>query len=231
MTILCIDTSQATAIALVRDGKVLARARNESGRHHAESITPLVREALAEAGMPTTVTEAGLDAVAVGTGPAPFTGLRAGLVSARVLASAAGVPVYGVSSLDVVARQALDLLSQDSEVIALTDARRKELYWARYRTEGPDDVIRLEGHEVESAADLARAVKSNAVRLVSCAPIPGHAADALAGLEQGPIAPLDAAVLARIVTARLARGLHDALDTEPLYLRRPEIHGQPMERM
>ncbi|RRC95599.1 tRNA (adenosine(37)-N6)-threonylcarbamoyltransferase complex dimerization subunit type 1 TsaB [Schaalia canis] len=231
MTILCIDTSQATAIALVRDGKVLARTRNESGRHHAESITPLVREALADAGLPTTLTEAGLTAIAVGTGPAPFTGLRAGLVSARVFAAAASIPVYGVSSLDVIARQALDLLSQETEVIALSDARRKELYWARYRTEGPDDVTRLEGPEVESAADLARSVKSNAVRLVSCAPLPPHAEADLAGLEQGPIAPLDAAVLARIVTARLSRGLEDSLDTEPLYLRRPDIHGQPAARL
>lgn len=231
VTILCIDTSQATAVALVRDGKVLARARNDSGRHHAESITPLVREVLTESGLPTTVNEARLEAIAVGTGPAPFTGLRAGLVSARVLAAAADIPVYGVSSLDVIARQALDLLSQESEVIALSDARRKELYWARYRAEGPDDVTRLEGPEVESAVDLARAVKSDAVRLVSCAPIPAHAATDLAGLEQGPIAPLDAAVLARIVTARLVRGLRETLDTEPLYLRRPDIHGQPAERL
>lgn len=231
MTILCIDTSQATAIALVRDGKVLARTRNESGRHHAESITPLVRQALSEAGLPTTVIEAGLEAIAVGTGPAPFTGLRAGLVSARVLGSAAGVPVYGVSSLDIIARQALDVLSQDTQVIALSDARRKELYWARYQTEGPDDVTCLEGPEVDTAAALARSVKSNAVRLVSCAPIPEHAVGDLVGVEQGPIAPLDAAVLARIVNARLARGAHDALDTAPLYLRRPDIHGQPAERL
>lgn len=231
MTILCIDTSQATAVALVKDGKVLARARNESGRHHAESITPLVREILAEAGLPTTVTEAGLEAVAVGTGPAPFTGLRAGLVSARVIAAAVDIPVYGVSSLDIIARQALDRLSQDTEVIAISDARRKELYWARYRTEGADDVTCLEGPEVETAADLARSVKSNEVRLVSCAPIPAHAAADLAGLEQGPITPLDAAVLARIVVARLAHGMEASLDTEPLYLRRPDIHGQPAERL
>lgn len=231
VTILCIDTSQATAIALVRDGKVVVRVRNESGRHHAESITPLVREALTQAGLPTTVTQAGLTAVAVGTGPAPFTGLRAGLVSARVFAAAAGVPVYGVSSLDIIARQALDVLAQDTEVIAVSDARRKELYWARYRTEGPDDVTCLEGPEVESAAELARSVKSNDVRLVSCAPIPAHATAELSGIEQGPLAALDAAVLARIVTARLGRGLHDSLSTEPLYLRRPEIHGQPTERM
>ena len=128
MTELCIDTSGATAVSIVRDGQVIGASRNESGRHHAESITPCVLEALEDAGLPADASHAGLDAVCVGTGPAPFTGLRAGLVSARVFAKAAGIPVYGVCSLDAIARLALDHLSPDTHVYALTDARRKELY-------------------------------------------------------------------------------------------------------
>ena len=50
MTELCIDTSGATAVTVVDDGKILGSSRNESGRHHAESITPCVIEALEEAG-------------------------------------------------------------------------------------------------------------------------------------------------------------------------------------
>ena len=122
MTELCIDTSGATAVTVVDDGKILGSSRNESGRHHAESITPCVLEALKEAGLPTDAAKAGLDAVCVGTGPAPFTGLRAGLVSARVFAKAAGIPVYGVCSLDVIARAALDHLSPDTHVYASVNA-------------------------------------------------------------------------------------------------------------
>ena len=231
MTELCIDTSGVTAVAIVRDGRVIGSSRNESGRHHAESITPCVLEALENAGLATDVARAGLDAVCVGTGPAPFTGLRAGLVSARVFAKAAGVPVYGVCSLDAIARLALDHLSPDTHVYALTDARRKELYWGHYIAEGPDDV-RLSGQlEVVFARTLGGALREQAGLLVSDAPIPAHSVEALAGAETGPLPPLDPAVMVRIVRARLARDGHDRLGTDPLYLRRPDIHGQAPERM
>ena len=111
---IALDTQAATTVAIIDDGCVIGRAQNDSGRHHAESITPLVREALAAAGLPAQLADAGIDRVLVGTGPAPFTGLRAGLVSARVLASVVGVPAYGVSALDVIARQGLDLLPPDT---------------------------------------------------------------------------------------------------------------------
>ena len=113
---IALDTQAATAVAIIEDGRVIARAHNDSGRHHAESITPLVREALAAAGLPAQLAHAGVDRVLVGTGPAPFTGLPAGLVSARVLASVAGVPPYGVSALDDIARQVLALVPPDTHV-------------------------------------------------------------------------------------------------------------------
>ena len=126
---IALDTQAATTVAIVDNGSVIARAHNDSGHHHAESITPLVREALSAAGLPAELADAGIDRILVGTGPAPFTGLRAGLVSARVLAAVAGVPAYGVSALDVIARQGLDLLAPDARVYAIADARRRELYW------------------------------------------------------------------------------------------------------
>lgn len=107
---LSLDTSAATIVSVLKDGTVVGHAHNESTRHHAESITELVREALGQAGLPLEAKDAGIERVLVGTGPAPFTGLRAGLVSARVFALVTGAPVYGASSLDVIARQALDLL-------------------------------------------------------------------------------------------------------------------------
>ena len=206
---IALDTQAATAVAIIEDGRVIARAHNDSGRHHAESITPLVREALQAADLPATLGGAGIDRVLVGTGPAPFTGLRAGLVSARVLARVAGVPAYGVSALDVIARQGLDLLAPDTRVYAIADARRRELYWGSYLAAGPDDVT-LEGRlEVGDVASLLAAMRHAPGLVVAGAPIPAHSAPALARADLGPQIELDPAVMSRIVATRLTRGESD----------------------
>ena len=228
---IALDTQAATAVAIIEDGRVIARAHNDSGRHHAESTTPLVREALQAADLPATLGGAGIDRVLVGTGPAPFTGLRAGLVSARVLARVAGVPAYGVSALDVIARQGLDLLAPDTRVYAIADARRRELYWGSYLAAGPDDVT-LEGRlEVGDVASLLAAMRHAPGLVVAGAPIPAHSAPALARADLGPQIELDPAVMSRIVATRLTRGESDRLGTDPLYLRRPDIQGQPTARL
>ena len=228
---IALDTQAATAVAIIEDGRVIARAHNDSGRHHAESITPLVREALQAAELPATLGGAGIDRVLVGTGPAPFTGLRAGLVSARVLARVAGVPAYGVSALDVIARQGLDLLAPDTRVYAIADARRRELYWGSYLAAGPDDVT-LEGRlEVGDVASLLAAMRHAPGLVVAGDPIPAHSAPALARADLGPQIELDPAVMSRIVATRLTRGESDRLGTDPLYLRRPDIQGQPTARL
>ena len=228
---IALDTQAATAVAIIEDGRVIARAHNDSGRHHAESITPLVREALQAADLPATLGGAGIDRVLVGTGPAPFTGLRAGLVSARVLARVAGAPAYGVSALDVIARQGLDLLAPDTRVYAIADARRRELDWGSYLAAGPDDVT-LEGRlEVGDVASLLAAMRHAPGLVVAGAPIPAHSAPALARADLGPQIELDPAVMSRIVATRLTRGESDRLGTDPLYLRRPDIQGQPTARL
>ena len=228
---IALDTQAATAVAIIEDGRVIARAHNDSGRHHAESITPLVREALQAADLPATLGGAGIDRVLVGTGPAPFTGLRAGLVSARVLARVAGAPAYGVSALDVIARQGLDLLAPDTRVYAIADARRRELYWGSYLAAGPDDVT-LEGRlEVGDVASLLAAMRHAPGLVVAGASIPAHSAPALARADLGPQIELDPAVMSRIVATRLTRGESDRLGTDPLYLRRPDIQGQPTARL
>ena len=228
---IALDTQAATVVAIIDEGRVVGRARNDSGRRHAESITPLVRAALENAGLPPTLANAGIDRVLVGTGPAPFTGLRAGLVSARVLARVADVPAYGVCSLDVIARQGLDVLAPETRVYAIADARRRELYWGSYVAAGPDDVT-LEGRlEVGAVSTLLSAMHSAPGLVVAGAPVPAHSASALARVDVGPQVELDPAVMSRLVATRLAHGQGDRLRTDPLYLRRPDIQGQPAARL
>ena len=146
MAVLALDTSAAVAVALTDDaGRPLAARSVQEHRRHAELLAPLINEVLAEAG----VDRSAITAVVAGTGPAPFTGLRVGLVTARALALALGVPVHGVCSLDAIAAQAVrDLaLAVGTEVLVVTDARRREVYWARYRVTGaatdPEHAIEL----------------------------------------------------------------------------------------
>lgn len=217
---LCIDTSAGSAVA-VHDstGGVLARARVGDPRGHAERLTPLISEALNEAGL--SIEE--IDRVAVGTGPAPFTGLRVGLVTARALARARNVPVYGVCSLDLLARQVLDE-HPHATVLVATDARRREVYTARYRGLGEHDVTRLDGPHVgpatEAAADGPAGADGPEV-------VAGAGAVLYADLLRptpGTPEHVDPAVLARVVAARLARVDQEVeLDTEPRYLRRPDV--------
>lgn len=210
---------------MCQGSEVLTRQQRAEPRRHAENLTPLIHTAMADAGWRIS----DLDAIAVGTGPAPFTGLRTGLITARALARGSGANLYGTSSLDVLARQVLDAAPQATVLIA-TDARRREVYAAHYSGRGDDDVELLWGPEVGSAAHLATdQLGAEATKQPHGMRVAGAGAllypEALAPSPDVPH-NLDAAVLARIVAARLARqraGDEVDLTTEPRYLRRPDV--------
>ncbi|WP_020016170.1 tRNA (adenosine(37)-N6)-threonylcarbamoyltransferase complex dimerization subunit type 1 TsaB [Promicromonospora sukumoe] len=236
MAVLALDTSAAVAVSLVdEDGARLASRSSDERRRHAESLAPLITEVLDEAG----IERADLTAVVAGTGPAPFTGLRVGLVTARTLALSLGIPVLGVPSLDALAVQAVsDLgLRAGQEILATSDARRKEVYWARYRVvahEGPHGVPVVErtaGPDVDRAGFVAQGQLPTPD--AGDAPLPvvvGEGAmlypEFLPVADDAPLVP-DATVLARLALVRRAAG--EDLPTEPLYLRRPDVHepGRP----
>jgi tRNA threonylcarbamoyladenosine biosynthesis protein TsaB len=229
VAVLALDTSAAVTVSLVDDdgGRLAARSADER-RRHAESLAPLIEQVLADAGL----TRTDVTAVVGGTGPAPFTGLRVGLVTARTLALALGVDVLGVPSVDVLAAQAVADLGLDpgDEVLVATDARRKEVYWARYRVvahEGPHGVPvvdRLRGPDVGRAADVAAEHLDPPAEAGARLAVVGEGAtlyaEHLTADEDAPTVP-DATVLARLALARRAAG--EDLPTEPLYLRRPDV--------
>lgn len=143
--VLAIDTSTPAVLAAVLrchdDGRVesLAERVTVDAHAHVELLTPNVVAAVNDAGLSMT----DLDAVVVGCGPGPFTGLRVGMSTAAAYGHALGVPVHGVCSLDAIGGDT------DGEVLVITDARRREVYWARYR-----DGVRVDGPAVCAPADV-----------------------------------------------------------------------------
>jgi tRNA threonylcarbamoyl adenosine modification protein YeaZ len=128
MTIsLAIDTSTSrTIVGIIEDGQVTFEEFHEGATDHGRALSELVANALK--------TCAPVSQVVVGMGPGPFTGLRVGISFAQSFALARQIPVIGICSLDAIE------VSQDNYIVAV-DARRKEIYWAKYqngvRVDGP----------------------------------------------------------------------------------------------
>jgi tRNA threonylcarbamoyladenosine biosynthesis protein TsaB len=203
--VLGFDTATPVVSVALHDGeRIVSEASAAGGRRHGELLAPMIAQVLADAG----ASRADLTAVAVGVGPGPYTGLRVGVVTARVLGAVLGIGVHGVCSLDVIAAGA----PRGREFLVATDARRKEVYWARYDAGG----TRLEGPLVGSASSIPGA---------GGLAVAGHGGQLYPesfGEVIGPAYP-DARTLCALV-ARPAQ-LGDAvplLPAEPLYLRRPD---------
>jgi tRNA threonylcarbamoyl adenosine modification protein YeaZ len=210
--VLAIDTATPVVVTGVVElsgsvgGSPVVRAeRSElTTRGHAEILTTRILECLTEAG----VSRQDLDAVVVGEGPGPFTGLRVGMATGAAFGDALGLPVFGVCSLDAIAVQAVDVES----LLVVTDARRKEVYWARYvlgrRTDGPD---------VLAPAALAEQLEGTPIDAVAGSESHTH----LFGFAvHSATVPTPAGLVEVAVPALLAGTPPEALT--PLYLRRPD---------
>jgi tRNA threonylcarbamoyl adenosine modification protein YeaZ len=222
--VLGLDTSSpAVSVALVELVPLHDGARWErqadwqvvDGRRHGELLATGVDDVLRQF----MARPADLSAIAVGLGPGPFTGLRVGIVTAATMADALGIPAYGVCSLDAVAEGE----DADSRRLVLTDARRKEVYWAEYAPDGE----RVAGPGVLAPAELASRLAATSWPSPDDA---GHLLGAGAVLHrdhfggydvrEGPLHPSGEAVV-----LLAARRVLDGAPTEqlaPLYLRRPD---------
>ena len=206
--VLAIDTSTpaVTAGVVALDGDLVETRGDRvtvDPRAHGELITPHALAATEAAG----VTLKDLDAIVAGVGPGPFTGLRAGMATAAALGHALGIPVYPVCSLDALAA---DVLPGDNAFLVLTDARRREVYWAAYDSAGR----RTDGPHVQRPADLETDVK------VAAGDGALLYADALDVRPLEPRFPSPAGLVKVARNALLAS--EPPAPLTPLYLRRPD---------
>ena len=159
--VLAIDTSTSrTSVAIIENGRIVYSGFKDGATAHGPSLPALVQEALAVSDV---------DEVVVGMGPGPFTGLRVGIAFAESFALAREIPVRGVCSLDAIAAQI-----QEADFIITVDARRKEVYWARY-THG----VRVTDPAVNFPADVTGAVIHADLfpEMVSLVNLPGNIAE------------------------------------------------------
>ena len=211
MLLLAFDTATPAVTVALHDGAaVIAEELAVDARRHGELLSPCIDKVLRTAG----VAPGDLTAVAVGTGPGPYTGLRAGLVTAKVLGSALQIRTDGICSLDVIAAQACAAVG-GSDFLVATDARRREVYWARYTSAGQ----RTDGPHVNRPADVPAGL-----------PVAGEGAVLYPELAAQPIGPrFPSAAWLAILAAQRQSADAPPQPTEPLYLRKPDARepGKP----
>lgn len=173
--VLAIDTSTSrSCVAIIEGTSILYNGFRDGATAHGPSLPALVQEALS-------ISE--VDEVVVGMGPGPFTGLRVGIAFAHSFALARGIPVRGVCSLDAIAAQI-----QESDFIITVDARRKEVYWARY-TNG----VRVGEPAVNFPADVtgAKIYADLFPDMVSLANLPGDVTEPIYLRRPDAVATVD----------------------------------------
>ena len=194
MNVLAIDTSVGVSVAILRSNGELTQSQAVNHGMQGELTAELISKVVIESGL-----ELGdITDVVVGVGPGPFTGLRVGLVTAAVFAHARKIPGHGICSLDAVA------FDYAKPCVVVTDARRKELYWARY--EGK----RIGEPQVSKPEDLiAQFPDSEFV---------GPGAQIYPDLISGIVSELKAGSLAKLFVS----GTAQLVDISPMYLRKPD---------
>ena len=194
MNVLAMDTSVGVSVAILRSDGELTQSQTVDHGMQGELTAELISQAVADSGLEISdITE-----VVVGVGPGPFTGLRVGLVTAEVFAHARNIPIHGICSLDAIA------FDYTKPCVVVTDARRKELYWARY------DGKRIGEPQVSKPEELlAQFPDSEFV---------GPGSQIYPDFISGKVLELKAGSLAKLFAA----GAAQLVDVSPMYLRKPD---------
>lgn len=218
MLTLAIDTATSqVGVAFGRDGRVVGEVRIDGGRRHAEQLAPAVEYLATELDLELDE----LAFVAVGIGPGLYTGLRVGVTTARVMAQALGIPVVGIPSLDLVA---YPWRATRRQIVAILDARRREVFAARYWPV-PGGLQRDGDYTVSPPATVAAEIVASGAEVLLVGDGALTYSDAFSGLDHVEVLGASAAApsvtaLVELASARFAReDFERPEDVVPLYLR------------
>jgi len=194
MNVLAIDTSVGVSVAILRSNGEVTQSQAVDHGMQGELTAELISKVVTDSGLE--IQE--ITNVVVGVGPGPFTGLRVGIVTAAVFAHAREISIHGICSLDAVA------FDFAKPCVVVTDARRKELYWARY------DGLRVGEPQVSKPEALAAQFPESE--------FVGPGAKLYPDYISGNVMELKAGSLARL----FASGSAQLVDVSPMYLRKPD---------
>lgn len=227
--IIAVETSsEAASVALLRGDTVISRA-SSGVRTHSQSVLPMIQELLAEAG----ITLKDCNAVAFGSGPGSFTGVRTACGVAQGLAFGANLPVVQVVTLDAMAL-ACHQRQGATDVLAVLDARMGEVYWAQYRFDG--GAVLAEPQVVQPAVLSAPGAVQAQGAPVLCGNGLSAYADVFAAMADGSLAEVaeimpHAEQIAQLASLALAAGRTvTAAEAQPLYLRNKVAYTQAERR-
>jgi tRNA threonylcarbamoyladenosine biosynthesis protein TsaB len=216
--VLAIDTATTRVSAAIGDGgAVIGEVSLAGGRRHAEQLAPAIQYLCRELD----VSLGQLAAIAVDIGPGLFTGLRVGVTTAKVMAQALRVPIVAVPSLDLVA---YPLRHSNRLVVAVLDARRREVFSASYRPV-PDGVQRVSDYAVWQPAELVAELESGADELLLAGDGVATFRTEFAELDRAELAGVgydapSAVALVALATAHVEREeFQPQSEIRPMYLR------------
>ena len=226
MNILAVETALgACSAAVVSGGRVLSHEHQPMLRGHAESLAPMVQRVMLRAG----IEFRALQRIAVTTGPGTFTGQRVGLAFARALGVALKIPVAGITTLEVMAAEALSAFPAAAWAIAAADARREEIYLAAYTVGGK----LLIAPQLAPLVEIGIVVSTTAGQYGFSPVLAGTAAQLTKPLlKSAGYYPQDSNVLqpSAVFLALLSGQLAQVDTARPLYLRPPDAKPSGVTR-
>jgi len=210
------STTPSLALAITDEGRVLSEVVLPAGRAHLENLGPMVKDATQELG----IDLQDIDGFAVARGPGSFSGIRVGMATVKGVAFALDKPVVGISSLEILAWQALE---EGDLGFAAIDARRQEVYTALYMKEN-HRVNLLQGPLVMKLEKFNLFSYELRDRAVLCADPPVCDSPQInPALVRRSIPTPSAAACARLALERFRLGQADSIHSLiPLYIRRPD---------